>query len=85
MPLAVDVDEIRCDVGSRHGGQPREDRTDGPVVLHGGHIVVDLIRDDFAFFVDGKLNIGKSSRRLRGPLHVVGAHPLHAHRFADGL
>ena len=85
MPLTVEVDEIDLHLGSRHGGQPGEYRADGPVVLHRGHVVVDLIGDDFALFIDGQFNIGESSGRLRGPLQIFGAHPLHAHRFADGL
>ena len=47
--------------------------------------MVDLIRRHFAFFIDGNLNIGERRGRLRGPLHIVSAHPLHAHRLADRL
>ncbi len=72
-------------VGRRHGGQPRNDGADRPIILHGGHIVVDLIRGHLAFFINGKLNVGKSDSRLRGPLHIVGAHPLHANGLAHGL
>jgi len=46
------------DLGGRHGGQARDDRTDRPIILHRWHVVVDLIGGHFAFVVDGNLHVG---------------------------
>ena len=58
MLLTVARDEIIVNIGSGHRGQSREDRTNWPIILHGGHVVVDLVGGHFAFFVEGDLYIG---------------------------
>ena len=45
-------------------GKPGEDGADRTIILHGRHVVVDLIRGYFAFCIDGNLNIRERSRRL---------------------
>ena len=71
--------------GSRHRGQAGEHRADRPVVLHRRHVVVHLIRDHLAVRVQSDFDVRKRSRRLRRPLEVLGPHPLHADRLANGL
>ena len=71
---------------SGHGGKSGKDGTDGSVILHGRHVVVDLVAGRFLPFSSrAEFDIGESSGRLRGPLQIFGAHPLHANGFANGL
>ena len=79
------ADENTFLAGSRHRRQTGEHRADGPVILHRGHVVVDLVRDHLAVCVQSDFDIGECRGRLRGPLEVLRPHPLHAHRLAHGL
>jgi hypothetical protein len=76
---------FRLDLGCRHGGQPSNGRSNWSIILPGRHIVVDLIGDHLSLFIECELYVGKGGGRLRGPLQILGAHPLHTHRFFDGL
>ena len=66
-------------------GKSGEDGADGAIILHGGHVVIDLVAGDLSFFVECDFDIGESGGGLRGPLEILGTHPLHAHRLADSL
>src|SRR5215467_60699 len=47
--------------------------------------MVELVADDFALFIELDFDISESGGRLRGPLKILGTHPLDANGFADGL
>ena len=57
----------------------------GRIILHGRHVVVDLVARDSAVFVEAEFDIGKGSGRLRGPLQIFGAHPLTHERVCQRL
>ena len=65
-----------------HRGQTGKDGSDQAIVLHGRLVVIDLVGRDAAVFIEADVHIGVSCRRLRRPLHIVIAHPLHANRLA---
>ncbi len=69
----------------RHRGQPRKDGSNQAIVLHRRLVVIDLVSCNAAMFIQADVHIGVSCRRLRRPLHIVIAHPLHAHRLAHFL
>ena len=73
MSLTVEPMNSAFLAGSRHRRQTGEHRADRPVVLHRGHVVVDLIRDHLAVRVQSDFDVRERSRRLRGPLEILGA------------
>ena len=83
--IIPDADESAFLIGRGDSGQTGQNRADGPVILHRRHVVVDLEGGHVALSIEADLDVGEGGRRLRGPLEIIGPHPLHPNRLADGL
>ena len=71
--------------GRWHRWQSGENRADRAVVLPSRRVVIELSANDHPVPVQRELDLGEACGRLRGPLEIICAHPLHAHGTPNGF